>query len=118
LFPQDVILDPFLSEPSDFSWFILTPVHSSSLFCGLLRFIPWTHQTPVLLISGNPFFVDPLVNLLQCDFIIEIRDNRIVSLDISITMDPLWVKVKGYLKHFEEILEGIQRHNTMRMQGE
>jgi hypothetical protein len=52
------------------------------------------------------------VNLLQCDFIIDIRDNRIVSLDISVTMDPFWVKVKGYLKRFEEILEGIQEQYT------
>ena len=48
------------------------------------------------------------MNLLHCDFIIEIKDNIIVSLDISITMDPLWVEVKGYLKHFEVILEGIK----------
>jgi len=57
LFPQDVILDPFISEPSDLFYFILTPIHSSSLLCILLGFILWTHQMLVLLVSGLILFL-------------------------------------------------------------
>jgi hypothetical protein len=107
-FPSGGVFEPFFPDPSGFSWYFLSPVHNPSHFCGLLGFDLWTFQASVLIISGIPLFVDIFEHLYHCVLIIKIRDNNITSWVISIIMDPFWNEVKGYLKCFEAILEGIQ----------